>query len=133
MKNNVLEEMIRFQTDRGLDKQEFNIDKCVINILSEIYEMYGFSGKSGEVKAKELFDNEFYKYLKPIDNKIIVDSLFDISEFSIGDILKVGYDPIIVLEEGARHINSGSGQIIDGKFQKTGGRTYEPNYDRAKL
>ena len=38
MKNNVLEEMIRFQTDRGLDKQEFNLKKYVINILSEIYE-----------------------------------------------------------------------------------------------
>ena len=132
MKNNVLEEMIRFQTDRGLDKQEFNLKKCVINILSEIYEMYGFSGKSGEAKAEELFETEFYKYLNPTNDKVVLDSLFDISEFSLGDIMKLGYNPIIVCEEGAKHINSGTGEIIDGKFQKKE-RDYEPNYDRAKL
>ena len=132
MKNNVLEEMIRFQTDRGLDKQEFNLKKCVINILSEIYEIYGFSGKSGEAKAEELFETEFYKYLNPTNDKVVLDSLFDISEFSLGDIMKLGYNPIIVCEEGAKHINSGTGEIIDGKFQKKG-RDYEPNYDRAKL
>ena len=47
-----------------------------------------------------------------------IDALCDIQVFAGGDILKLGYDNEKCLSEVAKEINSRSGEIVNGKFQK---------------
>jgi predicted HAD superfamily Cof-like phosphohydrolase len=54
-----------------------------------------------------------------IENKDApVDGFADIIVFSVGAIIKMGYEPKCVLAETLKEINSRTGKIIDGKFIK---------------
>jgi hypothetical protein len=47
-----------------------------------------------------------------------VDAFADITVFATGDIMKLGYNPEKVLCEVGKEINSRTGEIVNGKFQK---------------
>lgn len=55
---------------------------------------------------------------KSHDEDAKVDALCDVIVFAVGAIMKLGYDPECALSEVAKEINSRSGSIVDGKFQK---------------
>lgn len=129
--------LIKFQVDRGLDKKEFNIKDEVVNILSEIYEMFGYKGKVGEELADDLFDKEF-KGLIVTNEENLVDAFADIITFSTGGIMKLGYCPKISLKECGKEINSRTGEYRGGKFHKhtdalSLSKRYIANYKRAKI
>ena len=147
-KDTVLCEMIRFQTDRGLDKKEYNIDNEMQLVIEELLEAKGV--KDDEYKTysklmvkrlnsvvKLVMEDEPERYVKPTEHDEI-DAFADAMEFLSGAILKRGYNPIIVLDEMTKQINSRTGKFIDGKFEKdrsqeAKAREYQADFTKARL
>lgn len=147
-KDLVLCEMIRFQTDRGLDKKEYNIDNEVQLVMEELLEAYGVKDKKDKeyskamvkslkvlVESIRLYEPDFYEEPTEHDE---VDAFCDAMEFLSGAILKRGYNPIISLAEMAKQINSRTGKFINGKFEKdrspeAKAKEYQADFTKAKL
>jgi predicted HAD superfamily Cof-like phosphohydrolase len=121
---NIIKEIKRFQTDRLLDKQKYEWLNETANIVEELLEARGYSvPKEKREKFKEMLEKKFTEIvnelgLKKENEDEEVDAFADIIVFSIGAILKLGYEPECVLNEVQKEINSRHGVIIDGKFQK---------------
>ena len=139
---NPLEGMIKFQTDRLLDKQNFEWDNEAVNIMEELLEAKGYDvPKDKRAALKEKFLNFIENIVNDLNLKQKepstedkLDAFCDIAEFAIGAILKLGYDPYCALNEMQKHINSRTGKIINGKFVKdTNIKTYKPNYKECKM
>lgn len=146
--NEVLCEMIRFQTDRGLDKKEFSIDNELQLVMEELLEAKGVKDKKDKeyskamvkslnvlVEAVRLYEPDFY--VEPTEHDEI-DAFADAMEYLTGAILKKGYNPIIALEEMSKQINSRIGKFVDGKFEKdrsieAKAKEYQADFTKAKL
>lgn len=147
-KDTVLCEMIRFQTDRGLDKKDFNIDDELLNIIEEMLEAKGVRDKDDREFSKIVLDsfNSFVSYVsmyekdyysEPTDHTE-VDAFCDIIEYATGGILKKRYNPIITLDEMAKEINSRVGTFKNGKFTKdksieAQAKWYKADFTKARL
>ena len=147
-RDTVLCEMIRFQTDRGLDKKDFNIDDELLNIIEEMLEAKGVIDKDGREFSKIVLDsfNSFVSYVsmyekdyysEPTDHTE-VDAFCDIIEYATGGILKKRYNPIITLDEMAKEINSRVGTFKNGKFTKdksieAQAKWYKADFTKARL
>ena len=147
-KDTVLCEMIRFQTDRGLDKKDFNIDDELLNIIEEMLEAKGVRDKDDREFSKIVLDsfNSFVSYVslyekdyysEPTDHTE-VDAFCDIIEYATGGILKKRYNPIITLDEMAKEINSRVGKFKNGKFTKdksieAQAKWYKADFTKARL
>jgi len=108
--------IIKFQKDRLLDKQPFNFETEVLHILEELVEMLGYESLYARDKAKTIYQH--FRNYEPVEEEKLVDAFADIIVFSVGSIMKLGYDPRCVLNEVSKEINSRVGSIIDGKFVK---------------
>ena len=147
-KDTVLCEMIRFQTDRGLDKKDFNIDDELLNIIEEMLEAKGVKDKEDREFSKNMLNsfNSFVRYVslyekdyysEPVDHSE-VDAFCDIIEYATGGILKKGYNPVVSLDEMAKEINSRVGTFKNGKFTKdksieAQAKWYKADFTKAKL
>lgn len=147
-KDTVLCEMIRFQTDRGLDKKDFNIDDELLNIIEEMLEAKGVRDKDDREFSKIVLDsfNSFVSYVslyekdyysEPTDHTE-VDAFCDIIEYATGGILKKRYNPVITLAEMAKEINSRAGTFKNGKFTKdksieAQAKWYKADFTKARL
>ena len=147
-KDLVLCEMIRFQTDRGLDKKDFNIDDELLNIIEEMLEAKGVRDKDDREFSKIVLDsfNSFVSYVslyekdyysEPTDHTE-VDAFCDIIEYATGGILKKGYNPVVSLDEMAKEINSRVGTFKNGKFTKdksieAQAKWYKADFTKARL
>ena len=147
-KDLVLCEMIRFQTDRGLDKKEFNIDNEMKLIMEELLEAKGVKDDENKTYSKLMvrrlnsivdmvIADEPERFVKPTDHDQ-VDAFCDAMEFLSGAILKKGYNPILALDEMTKQINSRTGKFIDGKFEKdrspeAKAKEYQADFTNAKL
>jgi len=140
--NNLLGLMIKFQKDRMLDKQPYQWSNESVNVVEELFEALGYDvPKSKRERLKDKFIEfvkdtavEFGLEQKEITPEGIVDAFADICELGVGAIMKMGYCPKCVLLEMAKHINSRTGKIVDGKFQKDENvKTYEPEYSKCAL
>ena len=147
-RDTVLCEMIRFQTDRGLDKKDFNIDDELLNIIEEMLEAKGVRDKDDREFSKIVLDsfNSFVSYVsmyekdyysEPTDHTE-VDAFCDIVEYATGGILKKRYNPIITLDEMAKEINSRVGTFKNGKFTKdksieAQAKWYKADFTKARL
>jgi len=159
---NPIEKIKKFQTDRLLDKQNLIWSNEAVNILEELFEMLGLEldkEKRNKLKThlreyiKQLVDDGYFKshtnkdsittdfeivnandFCKKGNCDEIVDGFADIIVFSIGAIMKLGYEPECVLKEVAKEINSRVGSIVDGKFQKDLSKKYlwyKANYKKC--
>jgi len=123
---NIIDNIVKWQEERLLDKQEFNSFNELTNISEELLESLGYQiSKELRPEFKEQLLNsitELTTKLKiptvDIKEEDVVDAYADIIVFSIGALLKLGYEPTKVLEETYKEINSRTGKIVDGKFQK---------------
>ena len=124
---NAIQEVKKFQRDRLLHKQEFNYDNEAVNILEELFESYGYDVPKEERQFLMLEWHSFMNRQIEAGTIIkrenhhthdIIDAYADIMVFSIGAIMKLGYNPECVLEQVSAEINSRSGEIVNGKFQK---------------
>ena len=82
-------------------------------------------------------DIEGTEYKEPTDEDK-VDGYADIVVFCIGAIMKLGYNPKIILEEVGKEINSRAGQMLNGKFtkyksQEAVAKWYKADFTKAKL
>jgi predicted HAD superfamily Cof-like phosphohydrolase len=141
---NVIQEIKKFQSDRLLDKQEHNVINEATNIIEELLEIQGYSvPKEKRYQLKIEVENMFKSLINKLELKKenedgAVDGYADIVVFCVGAIMKLGYNPECVLDEVAKEINSRTGKIINGKFQKDTSpeavaKWYKANYDKCKM
>lgn len=139
-----MKELIRFQTDRGLDKNEYIALNEHGNIIEELLESVGLDvPKVNRPQLKVAIKNFFgevagmgtavIKYdsvhSTPVEDQ--VDAYCDIITFATGAILKLGYDPIKAVEECGKEINSRVGSMVDGKFEKDLSEEAQANWHKA--
>lgn len=132
---NVFKELKRFQEDRLLNKQEFNLKVATMNILEELLEAHGVGDNKDRLIVKSIYtlmEKQIkliieYNNIGKLDNGVTyseptikdkVDAFCDIQVFADGEIGKLGYDNEKCMSEVAKEINSRTGEIIDGKFTK---------------
>ena len=143
-----LKEIVRFQTDRELDKKEFNVINENTSIVEELLEAHGFDvEKKDRPRLKENwlgFVNimEVDGVTTPIKRTISpndrVDAYCDAIVFAVGALLKLGYEPELALLEAGKEINSREGSMVDGKFEKdlsdeAQAKWYKANYAECKI
>jgi len=147
-----MKELIRFQIERGLDQNQYDAINEHTNIIEELLESIGANVPkenrerlTGAIREfiRELEDKGITEYNNSIiENEYIVetedkvDAYCDVIVFAVGAILKLGYDPIKAIEETGKEINSRSGVIVDGKFEKdlsdeAKARWYKADYSKA--
>lgn len=130
----VLSELERFQTDRLLHKNTFDLRIATMNILEELLEAHGVGDNKERVLVSDMYrvfeqivsyaknnkdwlDNYKYTYLEPTIEEQ-VDAFCDIQVFAGGEIGKLGYSNEQCLIEVGKEINSRTGEIVNGKFEK---------------
>jgi len=145
-----MDSLIKFQTDRGLDKKDFDIITETANIIEEILEASGLDiPKENRPKLKDAIGNFIATVVvsgiaKPVHlidevpEHEQVDAFADIITFATGAILKLGHDPKIAIAECGKEINSRVGTMVDGKFEKdlsdeAKANWYQADYSKSKL
>lgn len=144
MINTAIEEIERFQRDRGLDTAKYNSVNEHTNIIEELLESISFDVPKNNRRKLSKHINSFYNILE-FDNVIInkdsskediVDAYCDIIVFAIGALMKLGYNPEEALLETSKEINSRAGTIINGKFEKDLSKKdkwYKADYTKCKI
>lgn len=137
----------KFQKDRLLDIQPFNVDVATTNILEELLELNGYNVPKDN---RALLRNRFNEFMaKCVEDTIstkntknseflVEDALCDIQVFAIGELMKLGQSPELALLETSKEINSRVGHIVDGKFQKSitlenMKNWYTADYNKSKI
>jgi len=135
-KVNALKELERFQTDRLLHKNTFDLRIATMNILEELLEAHGVSDNKDRELAEIAYEEierivEQTKYFKRENQEGLdgcnyeeptiedqVDAFCDIQVFAGGEVGKLGYSNEQCLIEVGKEINSRTGEIVNGKFEK---------------
>ena len=129
----MINRIVKWNEERLLDKQEFNLKTETTNIIEELIEAQ--SKFIDSEKARQLA-NQIYGFINIQEEKKteeIVDAFADIIVYAIGSILKLGYNPIDVMDEVLKEIESRTGTIIDGKFIKDKNAiNYKANFNKCK-
>ena len=135
-------QIMRFQTDRELHLQPYNWSNEAKNVLEEVCEADGMD------IPKELRSTIFEPILTHmralvkdftninsffVTTEERVDAHADQIVFNVGAIMKLGYDPELVLLEVAKEINSRKGEMINGKFEKFLGKAHTKNWYKANF
>ena len=146
-----MKNLIKFQTDRGLDKKEYNALNEHGNIIEELLESIGLDVPKVNRPQLKVAIEKFFGEVAGIGTAVIkyesvhstpkeeqVDAYCDIITFATGAILKLGYDPIKAIEECGKEINSRAGSMVDGKFEKdlspeAQANWYQADYSKAEL
>jgi len=139
-----MEELIKFQTDRGLDKQEFIALNEQINIVEELLELVGYDVPKDHRSA---LMHEWKKFVFEVTSKKIAlfvgnnestvpDALCDIITFATGGLMKNGHNSLLAIEQCGKEINSRVGSMVDGKFEKDLSKSkdwYKADYSKSKV
>ncbi len=150
-----LAELERFQTDRLLHKNPFDLKVATMNILEELYEAHGIGDNKERLLAKNLYKliekniETLKKYIKmgsdlngiTVEEPTVdmqVDAFCDMQVFAGGEVGKLGYKNEMCLLEVGKEINSREGTIINGKFEKfkteeAMAKWYKANFDKCRL
>ena len=136
----IFDRIKKWNEERNLLNQEFNLEVEVLNIVEEIMEM---STNLQSDDARELATEITQAIIDIPDSngdnsEKIVDALGDIIVYVTGAMLKLGYDPNKVMDEVLQEIESRRGEIIDGKFVKdkspeAKAKWYKANFSKTKL
>ena len=129
----IINRIVKWNEERLLDKQEFNLKIESTHILEELIEAQSKFIDSD--KARKLA-NQLYGFLQihdEKDEKDIVDAFADIIVYATGSILKLGYEPTKVMDEVLKEIESRTGKIVNGKFVKDNKKTmYKADFTKCK-
>lgn len=130
----MIEQVIKWQTDRNLDKMPYEHGKEIENILEEVCETFSLNREDAKKIVLALFMVENSNFVLD-DEK--VDAYFDICVYAIGAMMKLGYDPMKVFKEGLKEINERTGAYDAhvGKWVKGAKKdnAYKADYSKAKL
>lgn len=145
-----MKNLIKFQTDRGLDKKDFDALNEAANIIEEVLESLGLDiPKENRPQLKDLIiqfiahtvhtdvANTVYNH-DEVPPEESVDAYCDMITFATGAILKLGYNPELAIVECGKEINSRIGSMVDGKFEKdlspeAKANWYKADYSQALL
>jgi len=145
-----IKEMMLYQSERGLDKLEYNPLNEASMVFEEILESLGYNlDKSKRNVLKDRLE-EFVEelYFDCITTKLdkseytghnVVDPHLDQIELNVGAIMKLGYDVNKSILEMTKEIRSRKGEIINGKFEKFTkddpryAEPYKADYSKTKL
>ena len=134
MKSNVIDKVIKWNKDRNLDKKEFNLIQEVSYLYSEILELSGLEIKDHDKVAYDYINKLFINNKNNnLTNEDIADGFGDIIIFSIGALLKLGFDPnkvIDIINQANEKKSSATNQI--GKIVKSS-NFIKPDLTIAKL
>ena len=129
-----IQELMRFQTDRDLQKMDFDVINESTNIVEELLEAQGLDvSKQDRPVLKHKF-LDFVKDTSDITSGIdvdTVDAFADVIVFAVGALMKMGYNPESVLLEASKEINSRVGSMVDGKFEKDLSEVAKANWYKA--
>jgi len=123
---NLIKQIEQWQKDRLLDQQPYDALNEATNIIEELLEGFGFEVPKDKrialkVNVRDMLsliaDKMDLVYKEPTSEDRL-DSIVDQIVLSLGSIMKLGYDVECALEEVHKEINSRTGSIVDGKFQK---------------
>ena len=105
-----------------------------LNRIEEICESWGLSRADASKLLEQIDEQSDARFLNA-DNTI--DSLFDECVYAIGAMLKLGYHPIKVFEEGLKEINDRTGaydaQVGKWVKQPKKENAYKADYSKARL
>lgn len=141
-----IKDVKRFQSDRLLDIAPFNTEVATANILEELLELNGYDvPKENRESMVKKFD-EFMQSMGKNNTMNVAsneeyykeDALCDIMVFAIGELMKLRHSPQVALLETAKEINSRTGEIINGKFEKdlspeATAEWYKADYEKSKI
>lgn len=136
----VIKQIMKFQSDRGLDTKEFNSFNENLNIVEELLEATGLdTPKENRLRLgnrwSELIgscqQNKISLCVPKQTDDDIADAYCDVIVFAIGALMKLGYDPEIALGETAKEINSRVGEMVNGKFEKDLSPEAQANWYKA--
>ena len=125
--NTAIDELTRFQIDRQLHLQPYNVLNEHTNIVEELLESCGYDvpkekreelSEAWDAFIGKLYEDSVITINEPVSTHDQIDAYGDIIVFAVGAISKLGYDPEKVLVEIAKEINSREGVMINGKFEK---------------
>ena len=146
-----IEEIVRFNTDRKLEKNKYDVLNAHANIIEELMESIGLDvpkknreklKREIEVFVTNLKQNDIieqkYRDATETPEPEIADAYCDVIVFAIGELLKLGLNPELALLETAKEINSRTGKMENGKFEKdlsNGAKSnwYKADYNKCKL
>jgi hypothetical protein len=123
-----IKEIERFAIDRNIHQMDYSAFDYIANIQEELIELIGGDVKKDDrVKLKVAYVN-FLKELTTegvIEPELVVredgvraDAIADVIVFSLTELMKLKFNPSKVLNEVAKEINSRTGSITNGKFEK---------------
>lgn len=137
----MINEIVEWQKERLLDKQNYDYSNEFVNIFEEMLESIGIKvTKDVRPFVKERLIEFIFKLEKDLKlnkekptQEDKVDAYFDICVFAIGAMLKLGYEPECVFREGINEISTRVGSIVDGKFQKDTSEEAKKNWYKANF
>lgn len=139
--------LVKFQKDRKLDEQTYDVSNESSNIFEELLESHGLDVPKENRPALKSELNSFINGLVNlgIANKLDtpfgeyeqVDAYCDIITFAIGAIMKLHHVPDKAIKECGLEINSRVGSMVDGKFEKdlsdeAKANWYNADYSKSK-
>jgi hypothetical protein len=142
----IIKRIVDWQKERNLHLQEFSSINESANIIEEVLELNGYKVPRENRDKLKIEINRFIEDLSRqriievddgSDDSKEIDALADIVVFAIGGMLKLKYFPQCVMDECLKEIESRTGTIIDGKFQKdtspeTVKKWYKAQYEKCK-
>jgi hypothetical protein len=139
---NPINEIVRFAKDRGIDRLQPDNDEYVANVIEELLELGGYSvPKEKRPQLRDLANNLLGNIVQvmhlprlgSVDKESRIDAIGDVAVFSLPELTKYNVDPSCILNEIAKEINSRTGKIVDGKFQKDENvKTYKAQFGRCE-
>ena len=144
-----MQELVRFQTDRGLDKKPFDLLNETASIFEELLEAAGLDVAKADRPALKAQLEEFVQSL--VEQGVATNATFDVNQnfsrvdafadiivFATGALLKLGHNPVVAIEECGKEVNSRVGEMVDGKFEKdlseaAQANWYKADYSRSEL
>ena len=132
---NQIEQVKEWQSSRKLDKMPYSFGNETINILEEISESDGGYSRPRD-NAEYIYDMCCFDGERSTPEEK-VDSYFDICVYAIGAMMKLGFDPVKVFDEGLREINDRTGEYDEtvGKWVRQPAKpdAYKADYSKARL
>lgn len=131
---NIFNEIKQWNDKRGLINRGFCQEDEVSFIIEELIEgtEHNRDTRQNDEMIK-LVTQIILRNGESFDKIRLIDSFADIIVFATGAILKLGHDPQKVMEEVLKELNARTGEVINGKFEKSvGGKKYTADFTNTQ-
>ena len=131
-----IDKIKQWQINRGLASMPYEPKREIANIVEELFEGLGVNEDMNKVATRVItaMITNISSDPEPTEEQVI-DSWGDIIVFTIGSMLKLGYEPTKVMDEVIKEIESRGGEMgLDSKWMKEiTGNEYKADFSKCKL